>query len=191
MLCFSSLAQARDYVENQDYKVVSQNKTVSPEIREFFSFFCSHCYSMSGFFDKLKADFASKAKFVPNPVGIIGGPIGVETQKAYAVAQKMGLEDVLKQELFDRIHLKQQKVESHSFFVDLFNSIGVPEEKYEQDYSSFVIQAKVAEYDRYMAEYDIQAVPEVVINGKYLLISDNIESEDEYEKLVDYLLTLP
>lgn len=43
---FISSAQARDYKEGQDYEIRATNKTVEPEIREFFSFFCSHCFAM-------------------------------------------------------------------------------------------------------------------------------------------------
>ena len=39
-------AMSKDYVEGKDYKIVSQNKTVEPEVREFFSFFCTHCFSI-------------------------------------------------------------------------------------------------------------------------------------------------
>ena len=41
-----------------------------------------------------------------------------------------------------------------------------------------------------MDEYKIEAVPEIVVNGKYLVITDNIENEAEYEQVVNYLLTL-
>ena len=37
---FISSAQARDYKEGLDYEIRATNKTVEPEIREFFSFFC-------------------------------------------------------------------------------------------------------------------------------------------------------
>ena len=43
---FISSAQARDYKEGLDYEIRATNKTVEPEIREFFSFFCSHCFAM-------------------------------------------------------------------------------------------------------------------------------------------------
>lgn len=35
---FISSAQARDYKEGLDYEIRATNKTVDPEIREFFSF---------------------------------------------------------------------------------------------------------------------------------------------------------
>lgn len=188
---FISGAQARDYKEGQDYEIRAANKTVEPEIREFFSFFCSHCFAMEKPFSKMADFFKDKAKFIVNPVGLLGGDIGVESQKAYAVAINLEIEDEVKEELFNRIHVKQEIPEDHDYFVGLFESLGVPAEKYEQLYKSFVTQAKVSEYDKHTQDMKIDAVPEIVVNGKYLVKSDNLESIEDYESLVSYLLTLP
>lgn len=188
---FISSAQARDYKEGLDYEIRATNKTVEPEIREFFSFFCSHCFAMEKSFSQMAEFFKGKAKFIVNPVGLIGGDVGVESQKAYAVAINLEIEDELKEELFNRIHVKQDIPEDHDYFAELFESLGVPSEKYEQIYNSFVTQAKVAEYDRHTKEMKIDAVPEIVVNGKYLVKTDNLESIEDYESIVSYLLTLP
>lgn len=188
---FISSAQARDYKEGLDYEIRATNKTVEPEIREFFSFFCSHCFAMEKPFSQMAEFFKGKAKFIVNPVGLIGGDVGVESQKAYAVAINLEIEDELKEELFNRIHVKQDIPEDHDYFAELFESLGIPSEKYEQIYNSFVTQAKVAEYDRHTKEMKIEAVPEIVVNGKYLVKTDNLESIEDYESLVSYLLTLP
>ena len=188
---FISSAQARDYKEGLDYEIRATNKTVEPEIREFFSFFCSHCFAMEKRFSQMAEFFKGKAKFIVNPVGLIGGDVGVESQKAYAVAINLEIEDELKEELFNRIHVKQDIPEDHDYFAELFESLGVPSEKYEQIYNSFVTQAKVAEYDRHTKEMKIDAVPEIVVNGKYLVKTDNLESIEDYESIVSYLLTLP
>lgn len=188
---FISSAQARDYKEGLDYEIRATNKTVEPEIREFFSFFCSHCFAMEKPFSQMAEFFKGKAKFIVNPVGLIGGDVGVESQKAYAVAINLEIEDELKEELFNRIHVKQDIPEDHDYFAELFESLGVPSEKYEQIYNSFVTQAKVAEYDRHTKEMKIDAVPEIAVNGKYLVKTDNLESIEDYESIVSYLLTLP
>ena len=188
---FISSAQARDYKEGLDYEIRATNKTVEPEIREFFSFFCSHCFAMEKPFSQMAEFFKGKAKFIVNPVGLIGGDVGVESQKAYAVAINLEIEDELKEELFNRIHVKQDIPEDHDYFAELFESLVVPSEKYEQIYNSFVTQAKVAEYDRHTKEMKIDAVPEIVVNGKYLVKTDNLESIEDYESIVSYLLTLP
>ena len=188
---FISSAQARDYKEGLDYEIRATNKTVEPEIIESFSFFCSHCFAMEKPFSQMAEFFKGKAKFIGNPVGLIGGDVGVESQKAYAVAINLEIEDELKEELFNRIHVKQDIPEDHDYFAELFESLGVPSEKYEQIYKSFVTQAKVAEYDRHTKEMKIDAVPEIVVNGKYLVKTDNLESIEDYESIVSYLLTLP
>ena len=96
---FISSAQARDYKEGLDYEIRATNKTVEPEIREFFSFFCSHCFAMEKPFSQMAEFFKGKAKFIVNPVGLIGGDVGVESQKAYAVAINLEIEDELKEEI--------------------------------------------------------------------------------------------
>ncbi|MGN1280410.1 MAG: thiol:disulfide interchange protein DsbA/DsbL [Succinivibrio sp.] len=184
-------AQAKDYKEGQDYEIRSANRTVKPEIREFFSFYCSHCFSLSSTFESIKESFKGKADFIANPVGIIGGDLGVESQKAYAVALNMGIEDDLAEALFERIHQKNEIPESHEYFVQTFESLGVPADRFESEYRSFVTNAKISEYDRNMSAMKIEAVPEIVVNGKYLVLTKNLESVEDYKNLIAYLLTLP
>lgn len=181
---------AKEYKQGTDYKIVTEHITTTPQIREFFSFFCSHCYALDPSFNEIKKAFEGKAEYIYNPVGIIGGDVGVETQKAYAVALHIGIDEELRAELFDRIHVKEQYPEDSAYFTSLFESLGVSKERYEQESKSFITAAKVAEFDRYTKEYGIEAVPEIVVNGKYLAMTDNIDTAEEYIELIKYLLTL-
>ena len=187
---FSNSVSAKEYKLGTDYKIVTENKTTTPQIREFFSFFCTHCYALDPSFKEIKKAFEGKAEYIYNPVGIIGGDVGVETQKAYAVALNIGIDEELREELFDRIHVKEQYPEDPAYFTELFESLGVSKERYEQESKSFITLAKVSEFDRYTKEYGIEAVPEIVVNGKYLAMTDNIDTAEDYIKLINYLLTL-
>ncbi len=187
---FITGVSAKEYKENADYKIVSQNITTKPEIREFFSFFCSHCFALDPSFKEIRKAFEGKAEYIYNPVGVIGGDIGVETQRAYAVALNQGIADELKDELFNRIHVKEQIPEDPSFFEDLFQSLGISKETYENDAKSFITQAKIAEFDRHTKDANIEAVPEILVNGKYLAMTDNIDTAEQYIDLIGYLLTL-
>ena len=43
---FSFSAQAQELTENKEYVVVEgQQRSAQPEVIEFFSFYCPHCYS--------------------------------------------------------------------------------------------------------------------------------------------------
>ena len=171
---------AKEYKQGSDYKIVTEHITTTPQIREFFSFFCSHCYALDPSFNEIKKAFAGKAEYIYNPVGVIGGDAGVETQKAYAVALNLGIGEELREELFERIHVKE----------NYFESLGVSRERYEQESKSFITAAKISEFDRYVKEYGIEAVPEIVVNGKYLAMTDNIDTAEQYIELIGYLLTL-
>lgn len=181
---------AKEYKQGTDYKIVTEHITTTPQIREFFSFFCSHCYALDPSFNEIKKAFAGKAEYIYNPVGVIGGDVGVETQKAYAVALNLGIGEELREELFDRIHVKEKFPEGPEYFTDLFESLGVSKERYEQESKSFITAAKISEFDRYVKEYGIEAVPEIVVNGKYLAMTDNIDTAEQYIELIGYLLTL-
>ncbi|MGN0915404.1 MAG: thiol:disulfide interchange protein DsbA/DsbL [Succinivibrio sp.] len=187
---FTHSAQAKNYELGKDYEIRAENITATPEIREFFSFYCSHCYANRGTFDKIAEHFKGQAKFVYNPVSLIGGELGFESQQAYAVALNMGLEKDIMNTLFDKVHKLNQIPEDHEYFVDLFESIGIEKDRYEQEAKSFVTIAKCAEWDRKAQEFKIDAVPEILVNGKYLVLSDNVESADDYISLIKYLLTL-
>ena len=182
---------AKDYKIDKDYKIVSEKKTQTPEIREFFSFYCSHCYSMRKNFKEIAYKFKDKAKFELNPVGLIGGDIGVESQKGYVVAQNMGIADEYSKRLFSQVHEKEQIPQDHEYFVKIFEGMGISADKVNADYNSFVTLGRVAQFDKLTSKYKIEAVPEIVINGKYLIVSEEIESVEDYVSLIDYLLTLP
>ena len=182
---------AKEYKLDKDYKIVSEQKSSTPEIREFFSFYCSHCYSMRDLFKKLAIKFKDTAKFVHNPVGLIGGEIGVESQKGFVVAQNLGLEDEYSKRLFEKVHVKDDIPKDHEFFVKLFEEMGITSDKVNSDYNSFVTLGRVAQFDNLISKYKIEAVPEIVINGKYLIISDDIESIEDYESIIDFLLKQP
>ncbi|WP_031490661.1 DsbA family protein [Succinivibrio dextrinosolvens] len=187
---FANSVSAKEYKLGTDYKIVTENITTTPQIREFFSFFCSHCFALDPSFNEIKKAFEGKAEYIYNPVGIIGGDVGVETQRAYAVALNIGIGEEFREALFDRIHVKEQYPEDPSYFADLFESLGVSKDRYEQESKSFITAAKISEFDRYTKEYGIEAVPEIVVNGKYLAMTDNIDTAEQYIDLIKYLLTL-
>ncbi|MGN0895220.1 MAG: hypothetical protein ACI4NC_00475 [Succinivibrio sp.] len=92
LLLSTFYAQAREYKPGVDYEIKETKLTEKPEIREFFSFFCPHCYEVEQMFTPLNKEFVNKAEVVYNPVWQIGGELGKRTQSAYAVAKKLGKE---------------------------------------------------------------------------------------------------
>ncbi len=178
------------YKEGTDYEVRGQKKSEKPEIREFFSFWCGHCFMMLEPFDVVRESFEGRAEFLRNPVEILGGEMGEESQHGYAVAKMLGIEDLYTQALFDKIHIKNEIPESHEDFVELFASIGIPEGTFESNYKSFPVQGLVAQYQTLTKDLAIEAVPEIIVNRKYLVKMDKLETVQDLNNVIEYLLTL-
>ena len=68
------------YEEGVNYEVRTDKLTPYKEIREFFSFWCGHCFALQGDFDRIKDAFPN-ARFERNPVAMLGGPMGPESQR--------------------------------------------------------------------------------------------------------------
>ncbi|MBQ9275877.1 MAG: thiol:disulfide interchange protein DsbA/DsbL [Succinivibrio sp.] len=187
-LWLSAGVQAANYQEGSDYEIRGELTTVNPEIREFFSFYCGHCFKMQEAFDQVKEHFADRAEFVANPVGLIGGAMGEESQRAFAAAKLMGIEDIFAKELFDAIHVREELPEDHNFYKALFAKLGVSEERLEKQWHSFVVNGLISEFDNFAKGAAIDAVPELLVNGKYLVKMENIDTVDELIELIEYLL---
>ena len=187
----SAQAKVKTYVEGTDYEVRAEQKTETPEIREFFSFWCGHCYMLTEPFEMIARAFRNKAEFVRNPVGILGGAMGEESQKAFAVAKMHGLEEDFYQELMKRIHLDSAIPESHEDYVRMFEGLGIDAEKFNQEFNSFPVQGKKAEFDALCDKFKLDAVPEVMVNGKYYIKMDKLDTVQDLIDIISYLLALP
>lgn len=179
--------QAAEYKEGVNYQVRGENLTKTKEIREFFSFWCGHCYSLQADFDFIENSFL-QAEFVRNPVSMLGGYMGPESQRGLIVAKNLGLEDVYVKELFKQMHEEGNIPMSHQDLVNFMTTIGVAKDKFEQEFNSFVAVGKVAQLDKWAKDADIDAVPEILVNGKYLVTMESVNNKEELAALIGYLL---
>ena len=184
----SCQVQAADaFKEGVNYKVIAQTATPHKEIREFFSFWCGHCYSLQGDFDAIKKAFPNAA-FERNPVSMLGGPMGPESQRALAVAANLGFEDIFVETLFREMHQNGNIPLSHADMVAIAVASGIPQTRFEQEYNTFPIIGRVAQYDRWGQDINIEAVPELLVNGKYLVTMESVENLEQLTALIGYLL---
>ena len=177
------------FKEGVNYDVLRQTGTAKPEVMEFFSYYCPHCYQFEPIMQSLRADLPADVAFVRNPVSFLGREMGPELQRAYALAIMLKVEDKLTPILFDLIQVKRQPPKDRAAVKAIFEQIGVTAEEFDGAIDSFAVTGQVAQYDRNTASLNIRGVPSTVVNGKYLVKSESLKSQEEYNQLVKFLLS--
>ena len=99
--------QASDFKEGEHYDVIAKQASASPQVAEYFSYFCPHCYSFEPIVLQLKENLDKGVKFDQIHVPFIGGPMGEEMQRAFATATMLKVEPEVSAAMFETIHDKK------------------------------------------------------------------------------------
>ncbi|MGN5061009.1 thiol:disulfide interchange protein DsbA/DsbL [Aeromonas sp. 6P] len=187
MLMIPMVHAAPEFKEGVNYEVVKQTATAKPEVMEFFSYFCPHCATFEPIVDQLKAGLPEGVPFKKNPVNFMGGEMGPEMQRAYAVAHLLNAEDKVSPAIFSKMQQRQYPT-SRDDVKKIFVDNGVPAEEFDGAVDSFAVSGMVSQFDRNMESYNIRGVPAFLVNGKYMIKIESISSQGQFDKLVQFLL---
>lgn len=188
-LLMTSLVHAAPlFKEGENYTVVRQTASAKPEVTEFFSYFCPHCYQFEPVVAELKTTLSKDVTFKRSPVKFLGGKMGPEMQRAYAVAKLLNVEEAFSPIAFRAIHEDRKPPQSRDDIKAMFVKAGAKASDYEGAVDSFAVTGEVAQYDRNMQTLGITGVPATVVNGKYLIKTESLKSFDEYKALVTFLV---
>lgn len=187
-----SPATAVDYKEGVHYTVINQGPvtaaTAQPEITEFFSFFCGHCYNFSKVqVPQIKENMPEGVVFKQNHVEFIGGKMGVEMSLAFAVAHQLKVDDKIDKAIFSAIHEKKQQFINRDDIRKLFIDNGVDGKVFDAAANSFMVSAEMSKMKRATENAQISGVPALVVNGKYRVETGAIKSYDELLDIAYYL----
>jgi thiol:disulfide interchange protein DsbA len=189
VLAFSGASSA-DLVEGKQY---TRLKSVQPaekgkkiEVIEFFSYGCPHC-------NDLEPYLQSWAKAAPADVQFVRVPVMFQDRwkplaKIYYTLEAMGEDMRLSPEVFKAIHVANLPLYQDKAFLDWAASKGVDRTKAADIYNSFGVDSKLKRALVLAQEYNIQAVPTMVVDGKFLTSSDRIGGHAAIPAALDALV---
>ncbi|GGZ41961.1 MULTISPECIES: thiol:disulfide interchange protein DsbA/DsbL [Shewanella] len=185
-------ATAAQYKEGVHYTVVSEGPaSAKPEITEFFSFYCPHCYNFEkNVIPKLKARLPEGVAFEQNHVDFIGREMGVEMSRAFATAEVLKVSDKVNHAMFSAIQDKKQHFTNRDDIKALFVANGVDPKQFDSAANSFMVNSMMANMKRNTENAKISGVPALVVNGKYRVETGAIKSYDEMLDIAIYLTQL-
>lgn len=180
---------AADYQEGVHYTVINDGPaTAKPEITEFFSFYCPHCFNFAKtVVPKIIADKPDGVAFNQAHVDFIGKDMGVEMSRAFAVAHQLNVDDKIDNALFSAIHDKKQNFTNRDDIRALFIANGVDGKTFDAAAESFMVKAQMAKMKRDTENAKLTGVPALVVNGKYRVETGSIKSYDELLDIAFFL----
>jgi protein dithiol oxidoreductase (disulfide-forming) len=156
------------------------------EVIEFFSYGCPHCAELEPYLDAWLAKMPADVQFRRVPV--MFQDRWVNLGKIYYTLEAMGEEAKLSPEVFSAIHGKNLSLWNDKTFFDWAASKGLDRKKVEDVYSSFAISGKMNRARQQAQTFDIQSVPTVVIDGKFITGSDRVGSHAQLPAALDELV---
>jgi len=194
------MAYSADYTEGKQYTKVSDKASSKQEVREYFSFYCPHCFRFEPFMAKVKAQLPEGVNFELNHVDFLRAASPKIQQlltKGVVVASQMGMEQKLMGAVFNYLQVQRAVITSEKDLRNIFVLNGADGDKFDKLMKSFSVNSKAKllkkNQDELSRKGGITGVPAVIINGKYRINNNQLDKnnfEQDYHKLVKYLLAL-
>ncbi|HEF8771302.1 TPA: thiol:disulfide interchange protein DsbA [Providencia stuartii] len=188
-------AAAANYTEGKEYTDIKQPVQSLPQVLEFFSFYCPHCYQFENVYkvpQTVEKNLPEGVKMERYHVDFLG-PLGPNLTQAWAVAMVLKVEDKVTPVLFEGIQ-KTQSINTPADIRNAFVKAGVSGDEYDAALNSFVVKSLVAKQQNAAQDLKLRGVPAMFVDGKYQVRNNGIAVENaadyakEFSNVVNYLV---
>jgi protein dithiol oxidoreductase (disulfide-forming) len=144
------------------------------EVVEAFWFACPHCYALDSYLESWRK--GAKPPYVEFVrVAVVWDEMRRATARLFYTLQALGKEEALHAAVFSEIHDKGNPLyvpgdDAGTLRLQTAFAVahGISAQDYQAAYSSFSVNADMQRSDDFSRRYRIDAVPRIVINGKYI-----------------------
>ena len=183
ILITSSNVFAQKYVQISTEK---QQESKDIIIYEFFWYGCPHCYNLEPTMDRIEADLEKDTKVVKLPVALRDS--WIPHAKLYYALKQMDKIDQIHNLIFEEIHLEDNRLNTEQQMIDFLGKHGIDTDKFMEKYRSFGTEARIKKASNLAKKYQIDSVPTIIINGKFLTSGSYVSSYDELYSVVNLLV---
>ncbi len=156
------------------------------EVVEFFGYWCPHCNAFEPVLEpwvrKLPADVAFRR--VPIAFQAWQEPM----QRLYYALEALGLVDTLHARVFAAIHVGHQRLDKDADIAKWATANGQDGAKIVDVMKSFSTASKVRQGNQLAADYHIDGVPTLGIQGRFTTSPGNVGSQERALQVTDFLV---
>lgn len=189
LLAAGAAPAAEEFDEGIDYRVVAEPARAEAgtdvEVLELFWYGCPHCYHLEPEIARWLEQEPAGVSFRRMPAA--ASPRWVPHAKAFYAAQRLGVLDQLHEPLFKALHEQRRKIFTDEQIIAFAAEQGIDEDAFRTAYSSFPVDMQVRKAAELVQRYNIDGVPALVVNGKYVTSASQTGSNARMFQVVDYL----
>ena len=178
-------------VAGQDYLPITPAQATPGDqvvVTEVFSYACPHCADFQPYANELKGKLPKGAKFALLPA--VFNAMWEPYARGFYAAQSMGLVDKTHQALFDAIHRDHEPLRTIQDLANLFYAnYGASPGEFLSTATSFVIEGELAAGNQKVREWQVDATPTLIIDGKYR-VTANADRGIGFQQMVQIALQL-
>jgi thiol:disulfide interchange protein DsbA len=157
------------------------------EIREIFWYTCPHCFGFKPYLDKWLENKPDDVEVIYMPA-VYTNLKWVEFAKTFFAAQSLGVLDKVHGPLFEAVHVQKRKLDKEEDFVKFVVEQGIDESAFKNAYNSFETDRQVRNALILTSKYGVNAVPTLIINGKYRILSGKINGHQNVIEVMEDLI---
>jgi thiol:disulfide interchange protein DsbA len=178
----AQFAEGREYVRLKSPQAVETGKKI--EVIEFFSYGCPHCAD-------LEPHLQAWLKRAPADVQMRRIPVAFFPQwenlaRVYYTLEALGEDVKLTPDVFIALHGgNRSNLANESRLFEWAASKGLDRKKVEDTYKSFGIAGKLGRAKQLAQAYNIQSVPAVIVDGKFMLSSGSAGGHERVPAAID------
>ena len=170
LLLATAGASAQAPVEGREYSLIQPPQppanAAKIEVCEFFSYACPHCSSFEPMIGPWARSLPADVAFRRVPVAFLFN--AENFQRTYYALESMGVVEQMQSKVFAAVHVERQRLDKPEDIAALIAKNGGDSAKFLAAFKSFSVATAVTKAKKLQADYKIESVPALTIQGRFL-----------------------
>ena len=156
------------------------------EVLEFFSYACPHCSSFEPTIEAWEKQLPAEVALRRVPVAFLMNADNF--MRAYYALETTGAVQAMQLKIFRAIHIDRKRLEKGEDIAAFVGANGGDADKFLAAFKSFSVNTSVARAKKLMADYKVDSVPTLVVQGRWMTSPSQAGSQERALAVVDQLV---
>jgi thiol:disulfide interchange protein DsbA len=160
---------AQAQVEGRDYTLIQPPQPPADpakiEVCEFFTYACPHCSAFEPVIGPWAKSLPADVVFRRIPVNFLFN--AENFSRTYFALETTGLVDQMQSKVFAAVHVERQRLDKPEDIAALVTKNGGDGARFLAAFKSFSVATAVAKAKKMQADYKVESVPTLTIQGRY------------------------